>query len=59
VTIHEILDHIGDFKKDEDYMKRFVGRVYGTIINEGFWADIGKPPLREKALEYYKEKVFH
>lgn len=41
-------------KGDLDYVaKNWWKDFYAIVINEGFWADIGKPELRRKAEEYF------
>jgi len=43
-------------KGDLDYAaKNWWKDFYGMVINKGFWADIGKPELRRKAEEYFKD----
>ena len=38
------------------HVKQTVYRsLYGVVINTGFWADVGKAPLRHIASEYFSE----
>ncbi len=40
----------------QDIVKAFIDRLHCVEVNEGFWADIGKPRLRLKAQEYFGER---
>ena len=37
----------------DEIIRRCFGKFYAWEINQGFWADIGKPPLLKQAQEYF------
>jgi len=57
----EIFDHMPDTKKFsiiEAYLQisHHLDGIYGTVINDGFWIDVGKPENIRQAEHFLKEK---
>ncbi|MCD4666701.1 hypothetical protein K8R47_02725 [archaeon] len=51
--ISDLLNLIGKKAQPEEIISYYLRNIYSFEINEGFWADIGKPELRKQAEIYF------